>query len=164
MRAAYAEESKEAFQMFERFAAIVPPEAGPAGKWGKPADIYMLGSILDVMLDSVEGRDIKDCSPWQKYKMELAMKYGDSVTGQGLPVSPGLVEEMHLRYLFSVMMSAEPEKRPTAGEVFEYLRASRFRIAIRRGYGTYQGDKDDDPEITSGLCGECCPATNSILR
>lgn len=154
--------------MIESSTFFMPPKAGPDRMWGKPTDIYSLGSILDIMLDRVLDRKIEHYSPCESYKMELATNYGKSVAGQSLPVSPGLVEEKHLRYLFSVMMSAEPEKRPTAREVFEYLRKSEFTIGSWWGYGTHQGDEDDDPEITSRLCGDCrmggcCPAPSSQI-
>jgi len=111
---------------------------------GKAADVKALGAIFARMLSDI-GTDLYGSS------RSYLSSEGIETLEEAVPESLNVIDGLHLQQLFSAMMHDDPERRPTAAAVFKYLRSRKCWLAMR-----WDMDAEDDPNIYSELCGECC--------
>ncbi|KAK0105866.1 hypothetical protein ONS95_004379 [Cadophora gregata] len=137
------------------------PECLTSNGHGKSADVFSLGLVGGEILDyifwsaypksrisEVERRLEEynaDLRKTAQYKPQPMTKEEEDFSKNMSRVGE-IISEKHARLLFSIMTAKNPRKRPTADQVWRFLRGRRFDVLL--------GHPDGDGYPPT--CGKCC--------
>jgi serine/threonine protein kinase len=134
-----------------------PPEV-INGEWhGRSVDVFSLGVVFGEMIEYIfdpwqlssvekrvkERKEGKRRPEWYEpeemtFKEELFLEQWMEGKPEG-----GLIEQWEMQLLLKVMTAKERGKRPTAKEVWKFLRGREFDVTVGNGG-------------VPATCGECC--------
>ncbi len=134
----------------------MPPEVLNGQAHGRSADVFSLGLVFGEMVDyilypggpsAVERRlqISKEDERKPSWYQPRPMTEDDEDFLEYMPRTKGeMIEEEEIRMLFKVMTAREPERRPSARDVWNFLRDRFLDVKV--------GELGFSPET----CGKCC--------